>query len=66
MLQLKSLIGSSGNLFGISNSLDNPAVVNYFQSIYNKQFATDNKDSDFDSFFKYEKTFRTNPLSLPE
>ena len=50
----------------ISNSLDNPAVVNYFQSIYNKQFATDNKDSDFDSFFKYEKTFRTNPLSLPE
>ena len=50
----------------ISNSLDNPAVVNYFQSIYNKQFATDNKDSDFDSFFKYETTFRTNPLSLPE
>jgi len=50
----------------ISNSLDNPAVVNYFQSIYNKQFATDSKDSDFDSFFKYETTFRTNPLSLPE
>ena len=50
----------------ISNSLDNPAVVNYFQSIYNKQFATDNKDSDFDSFFQYEKTFRNNPLSLPE
>ncbi len=50
----------------ISNSLDNPAVINYFQSIYNKQFATDSKDSDFDSFFKYETTFRTNPLSLPE
>lgn len=50
----------------ISNSLDNPAVVTYLESIYNKQFAIDKEEFDFDSFFEYEKTFRNNPLSIPE
>jgi hypothetical protein len=31
-----------------------------------KQFGIDKEESDFDSFFEYEKTFRTNPLSIPE
>lgn len=50
----------------ISNSLDNPAVVNYLQSIYNKEFKRSEEESPFKEFFEYNKTFETNPFSLPE
>tara|TARA_A100001201_G_scaffold2887_1_gene7088 strand:- start:860 stop:2353 length:1494 start_codon:yes stop_codon:yes gene_type:complete len=50
----------------VTNSLDNPAVINHLESTYMKQFGIDKEESDFDSFFEYEKTFRTNPLSIPE
>ena len=48
----------------INDSVDNPAVINHFNNIFNKNFGVDEDDFDMSSFFEYEKKFKKNPLSI--
>ena len=48
----------------INDSVDNPAVINHFNNLFNKNFGVDEDDFDMSSFFEYEKKFKKNPLSI--